>query len=227
MNQIAPLDPNALPKLPLRAEAWLVAFRSGAPTEPLTEDIREAARGVLPAYEQRLMPAGPEAWERFLLPLGMAVRNPPAPQDVRRFSHACATVLETVPATALSPANQRLAARQCQFWPSIADLAALLEPFSRALREDVAALRRMAEAPALIAATSEETPEQRAANAERNRQTIAAMKMELEQREREARPSGARIQPAHIGPQQRIAQYRRKGQHRVADAIAKTHGIEA
>lgn len=226
MNHLAPIDPDALPKLPLRAEAWMLAFRSGAPTEPLTNEIREAARAVLPAYEAKLNSAGPEAWERFLLPLGMAVRNPPTPQDIRRFASVCATVLNTVPLTALSPANQRGAARQFQFWPAVADLASLLEPDSRDLREDVAALRRMAEAPARIAPTVE-TAEDRAANAEKNRATIAALHLQMEQREREARPSGGKTQPSHISAEQRIATYRRLGQHGVADAIAHSHGIEA
>lgn len=226
MNHLATLETDALPTLPLRAEAWMVAFRSGAPTEPLTDEVREAARAALPAYEAKLNSAGPEAWERFLLPLGMAVRNPPAPQDIRRFASVCATVLNTVPLTALTPANQSLAARQFQFWPAIADLAALLEPGSRDLREDVAALRRMAEAPARIAPPVE-SAETRAANAEKNRLTVAALHAEMDQREREARPSGGKTQPNPISPERRIADYRRLGQHAVADAIAKHHGIEA
>jgi hypothetical protein len=223
VNQLAPIDPNALPRLPQAAEAALMRLKGGAESEPLPQHVRDAAQAALPAYEARAQGADAEAWQRFLLPLAMMVRNPPGTDDIRRFAHACAAALQHIPASCLSPANQRAASREFAFWPAAADLAKLLEPDARDIQADVAALRRIAAAPLLAGFRRDvETPEQRAANAEKNRLTVEVLKEEFASRQKAATP----IKPAHIGPEQRIAYHRQRGDHATADASARANGLQ-
>jgi hypothetical protein len=225
MNHIARIDVEALPRMSQVAEATMMRIKGGALTEPLPLHVQDAARRVLPAYEARARPADAETWKRFLLPVAMAVRNPPSADDVRRFAHTCASALSHIPACCLGPANQRAASREFEFWPAVADLAKLLELDAREVQADVAALRRMSEAPLLPAFNREpETLEERAEQAERNQRVIHELKDEATVRERAERPAAA-TKPNHISTAHRIKEYRRMGQHDVADAIARHYGL--
>ena len=197
-------------------------LKGGADSEPLPQHVREAARAALPAYEARARGADAETWQRWLLPLAMMVRNPPHTDDIRRFAHACAAALQHIPACCLTAANQRAASREFAFWPAAADLARLLEPDGVGIQQDLAALRRIAEAPLIASQRVAETPEERAANAEKNRLAVEALKAEFASRQKAATP----IKPAHISPAQRIAYHRQRGDHATANAIARTHGLQ-
>lgn len=68
-------------------------------------------------------------WSRFLRPIAAAVRNPPSEQDFKARVAALAMAMPTATADILAKQwLQAEAMRKCQFWPSVADLAEIIQP---------------------------------------------------------------------------------------------------
>lgn len=68
-------------------------------------------------------------WSRFLRPIAAAVRNPPSEQDFKAKVAALAMAMPTATAEILSKQwLQAEAMKKCQFWPSVADLAEIIQP---------------------------------------------------------------------------------------------------
>lgn len=228
-----------------------IALPSQTISQPLAEAIRDAAKGahadaglnplavwLRPEAEKAharldriLAPSDPAVIVQWIAPLAVLLGSKPGTpkgEELRANVQAQAMVLADLPACCWTAENQRSAGRQFQYWPSPKEITDLVIATARPYQEERLALARLLRIEPRRGSPEErgESPEQKAAHAELNRATVAALKLQMEQREREARPSGGKTQPSHISAHQRIADYRRRGQHAVADAIAKHHGIE-
>jgi hypothetical protein len=65
------------------------------------------------------------AWEAWLRPIAAAVRNTPAPSDVKGRAAALAFTMRGVRATALTPDKARDVIRKAEFFPSVAEIEAV------------------------------------------------------------------------------------------------------
>lgn len=156
MSQVAKMHPGS--GLPALSEpnwtGWMRAtlrdFREPHPdVAPPTvlPVVADEAKRAIPVLEAALKPATADDWRAFLLPLLATVANPPDRAAFETRAAAIATTLNDVPAAALTPNAQREVMRALRFFPGPADLLPLLRPLYAERVADLAALRRIAEAP--------------------------------------------------------------------------------
>ncbi len=145
----------------------MTQYRPPAMSPALREAMEAAVRGAhpeaggnryLPAVQAEasrcaasmaamLQPADAEAWLAFLAPL---VQLPNAPRGAEALARAATTMafaLVDIPAMVLTLDAQRTALASLRFWPAPAELLELLQPAVRPLRQQLRAMRRIAEAP--------------------------------------------------------------------------------
>jgi hypothetical protein len=193
---------------------------------PVASWMRPAAEAEHAALVAALEPAGARVVAAWLAPLLLLVAKAPTGDAARITVRAMADALADLPACCWTPDTLREAARTFKWWPSVAEVAELVQTRSEQLRKERTALSRMLHAPTRRGSPEErgETALERAAHAEANRMAVEALKAELAGKERAARSRAAT--PLVLSPQQRIAFHRAKGQHAVADAIAKANGLD-
>lgn len=175
---------------------------------------------------QALAPSDAATIARWIAPLATLVSRAPEGDALRTRVMAMAHALTDLPTCCWTPETQRQAARSFKFWPSVAEISDLVSPASQPLRMQRAALQRMmfTKPTRGTPEARQETPEERAAHAERNRRAIQEMRDQMAQRESDAK--AARITPVYLTPSQRIAHMRNAGQHATADAIAKANALD-
>ncbi|MBS7811194.1 hypothetical protein [Roseococcus pinisoli] len=228
-----------------------IALPSLKISQPLAEAIRDAAKGAHPEaglnplapslrpeaekaharLNAILAPSDPAVIVQWIAPLAALLGSKPGTpkgEELRINVQAMAMVLADLPACCWTAENQRSAGRQFQYWPSPKEITDVVLGTARPFQEERLALARLLRIEPRRGSPEEraETPEEKAAHAELNRATVQALKDAAAQREREATPSGGKLGPNTISAQQRIATYRRLGQHAVADAIARSNGLE-
>lgn len=64
-------------------------------------------------------------WETWLRPIAAAVRNTPAPNDVKGRAAALAFTMRGIPLAALTPDKARELCRKAEFFPSVAEIEAV------------------------------------------------------------------------------------------------------
>lgn len=226
MSNLPAVAPIAMSQ-PLREAitAWANPHPDLTPA-PISPWLRTQAEEAHQRIVASLQHTDPAVIARWLAPLAVLVARAPQGEDLRVAVRAMASVLNHLPPCCWTPGTQRQAALRFKWWPSVAEIAELVQPEADALRRDRTAIANMLRL-APTRGTPEqrsETPEERAAHAERNRLAVQAMADELA--EKEARARSRSLTPSHLSPAQRIAYLRKAGQHATADAIARANGIE-
>lgn len=217
------------PTTPRPSQALLEAIRqhhAGYTSALVPSHVRDEAQRKLPAMQRALEPADASAWRAFLRPLVASVRNPPPPEAEAAFGATCAAVLRDIPACVLTADAQRDACRRFAFWPAVADLAEWLTPQAAPLRADLAAMRRIAVAPA-PAAPAPMTEEQRE-QASAQLQQLAADLRGQDQQHRPA-PRATQMRPGDLAALYRAdaARLEEQGRGQLADAFrARAQRIE-
>lgn len=151
------------------------AARYGSPPTPALIAEAEAA---VPGFFAALKPIDRDALVAWAEPINAAVRNPQGRQDFLIRVSTWAVSLADVPARCFTPEAQREALRTFQFWPSAADVYALLAPQSAMLKAAAQAVRDIANQPQQAPASHERpapTEDERAGVAAQ----LAALKAEL------------------------------------------------
>lgn len=111
---------------------------------PPTPAMISEARAVVHRFAAALRPPTRDALIAWARPINAAVRNPQGEQDFLIRVSAWAVMLADIPGACLTLESQRDALRLFQFWPSAADVFALLNPEAARLRRVVAALGAIA-----------------------------------------------------------------------------------
>lgn len=181
-------------------------------TSRLSDEAKREARAAAYRFEELLRPATPLAIQAWLTPINIAVRNPQSDGDV--LGVATALSILDLPAAAFTLDAQREGMRTRRFFPSVADVAQLIEPVARRWRAKHAACLNIANGPrqnAKVAPSPWTRPTmEECAHASAQ---VAALKRDLAGR---ANATGGRteqkVQPRHLTPaqlqlacQQRIA----------------------
>lgn len=96
----------------------------------LTLDDQQRARSALESYRQALAQPDvtPETLLVWLAPIAPGVRNPPTDEHLRHFVRSLAFALGETPISVLCEETQREGMRRWQFFPSVAEVMALIEP---------------------------------------------------------------------------------------------------
>lgn len=108
--------------------------------------VMAEAASVADAMESLCAPVTLEALRAWVRPIGAAVRNPPSGEDFAAWGAALVVACGDYAAGAFTAATQREALTTFKFFPSVADIAAVVGPKSMALRRKLAMLRTIAEA---------------------------------------------------------------------------------
>lgn len=152
----------------------VVAIAAAPPV--LTEAQRDEARAAAALYQVTMDPVTAGQVRDWLKPINAGVRNPQGPEDFAVRAAAIAMVCDGMPARLFGVETQRAMLAASQFFPSAADVAAVMQPRADKMRRELEALQSLArERPPAPAPEGYKrvppTPEQMAAN----RATIAAM----------------------------------------------------
>jgi hypothetical protein len=155
LNALTKLTPSLPAELELpQSLRWAVidllnpseAVRS--PFGPWPQALREQAEQLLHEAERMCEPVSLGQISAWLAPITAAVSNPPPADDLRHRIHAIGMAVAEMPCAAFSQAAQRQAMRTWKFWPSAAEVAALIGPKGNELISQREALRRIAKPPA-------------------------------------------------------------------------------
>lgn len=226
MSELVPIPST------VRSQALEAAIRAAMTPHPDLQPVpvpswmRPAAEAEHAALVAALEPAGARVVGAWLAPLLLLVAKAPTGDAALLTVRAMADALADLPACCWTPDTLREAARTWKWWPSVAEVAELVQTRSEQLRKERTALQRMLHAPKRRGSPQErgETALERAAYAETNRLAVEALREELASKERAARRTA--VTPLVVSARQRISFHRAKGQHAVADAIARANGIE-
>ncbi len=131
VQQVLTPDPNAGRRVPA-----------------LSNEMRDWARTCVTEMDRRAAPANVRTVRTWLVPVSIAVRNPPHPEDVAAFSGLLTAVCSDLPGWAFNHRTQRDAVLKFQFWPAIADIRKLLEEEALPMTETARALRELVKAEA-------------------------------------------------------------------------------
>lgn len=171
--------------------------------EPRPEHAEEA-RAVLATLAPTLAPASVALVRQWLLPIAASVRNPPGPAEAEARFLAVATACEDLPGVVFTKAAQRRGFQTWEFWPSAADVRAVVMECGKDALDRLAGLRR-------VASFKPRTPpqpdpelsaEERARQAPAVREIVAGIRAELSA-PRPATPlpaSGADMKPRPVAP---------------------------
>ena len=134
--------------------------------EAMPQD-RDEARRVLPLFEARAAtPISHDRLMTWLRPIAAGVRNPPTPDDHKAFVQAAMIAFKNTPAAAFTVDSLAAVMRGSAFFPSIADIEAVIRPVADRITAEAAALRRIADMRSSnTAASSGEPPEDWSENA--------------------------------------------------------------
>jgi hypothetical protein len=89
--------------------------------------VADEAKALLAIFDQALTPAAPDLVKRWLLPIAAAVANSPTERDFAARAAAIALACVDMPIVAFTARAQREALQTFKFWPSAAEVCALLE----------------------------------------------------------------------------------------------------
>lgn len=228
LPHLSPLVANAVAAVlnPVIGKGMFGGDDPGHRVDPpkLRGDEWQEAQRAADAIDAMLQPVTYPLMLAWLTPINFACRNMQQPDEFSARVSAMTEMLCDLPGAAFT-AEARRRMDSNGFFPSAHDIRQAVEPVAVEWIRTRNALRNLhrtkIEPPVDRVVESEE---ERAVNGEKNRLAIAAMKIQMEERERAARPNAA-TRPNHISPSQRIAFHRSKGQHAVADAIARANGI--
>ena len=125
----APLAPLAA-RLPAVAVRAIEAERDravGVPSAPIKLGQRDVLQGALATLDALAADkVTPEAVWLWVLPLAAAVANPPSEGDMKKRAAVIAGACAELPRAVFNVETQRQAMREFRFWPSVADVHALL-----------------------------------------------------------------------------------------------------
>ncbi len=153
MNALSPLAARSLPAtntVPPRLSPDLgYAVRRlvedpAQPPMPIPPGLRNEALSAMDRFGNLLGQVEPDTVRRWLFPLNAAVRNPLSADDFNTRAAAIAVAVSDLPSCVFTAPSQREALATFQFFPSAADVRALLEPLANELRRPFYALRRIA-----------------------------------------------------------------------------------
>jgi hypothetical protein len=155
-------------------------------------------------------------WENWLRPIAAAVRNTPAPNDIKGRAAALAFTMPSLPASALTPAKARDLCRKAEFFPSVAEIEAV---FAAEWKEQ-ARTRSITSGPARLAPPQQApvTQAQRDAAVQRAQAVVG----ELRANNATARP---KAEAAPLSPAALLAQYEALAAQGNAAAATRAEGI--
>ncbi len=204
-------------------------------TAGVSDAVRQEARGAADRFHALLSPAGPDRIYQWLKAINAGVRNPQ--EDVDLKAVATAVSLLDLPAAAFTQEAQREGLRTWRFFPSVADVAALIEPVARRWQAKRAACLDIANGPrqdAKVAPAAWTRPTmQECAHASAQ---VAALKQSIAERDTLERRSALSVRARPLSPQQLIAGYEAKAKEfpalapgllSRAAALRKQHGLPA
>lgn len=172
----------------------------------ISDAAKEEARAAARRFEALLRPATALEILAWLTPISIAVRNPPPAEDVQGVA-AALSILD-LPAAAFTLDAQREGMRAWRFFPSAADVAALIEPAGRRWRARRAACLDIANGPrreASVAPAAWKRPTmEECAHVSAQ---VAALKQSVAERGTFERRSASGTQAKPLTPQQLIAGY--------------------
>lgn len=119
--------------------------RFGVPT--IAPHLRERAAAYLAEADRAAAPASPGAVAAWLAAVCGAVANPPTEDEYRVRAGAVAAACSDLPGWVFNAETATLAVRRFQWFPSAAEVYALLGEATKAHRDTVRALRAIAAAP--------------------------------------------------------------------------------
>jgi hypothetical protein len=127
------LKPPAMPRVVQAAVEQYLApeVHAGPRVRVLASDLRERMTREAEDIRARSEPASRSLIETWLLPLSMSVVNPPKEKDCIARAWGIAAVAGKIPAWAWNQNALSAAIRKFKFWPSIAELVALVEDLAR------------------------------------------------------------------------------------------------
>lgn len=199
-------EPLRLPDLPPDAARAVWVYRDRRATGRLARDgvpalpghLRRRAALYVAEAEAAGAPAGFDLVLAWLLPLAAAVRNPPSREDAATRAAAIVQACHDLPAWGFNGDTARTAVAKFDWWPSAAEVRALIHEATREGRETVEALRAIAAAP--------EREEPQAMSAEVRCDLAAKLRAAREDVEarasaaERANPSGRPIKASHLAP---------------------------
>ncbi|GAC1601594.1 MAG: hypothetical protein NVS3B2_04640 [Ramlibacter sp.] len=130
---------NLVPLVPVVSrETALVLSRLANPLPGLvlaapvvTSAMVAEARRLLDAHERAFVPIAGPALAAWLEPLSVVLASAPREKALLMFAATAALALDDLPDSVLNQGTQREALRTWRFWPSAADLVALLAPHAQ------------------------------------------------------------------------------------------------
>lgn len=152
MSALSPVAQRSLPAtniVPPRLSpdlGYAVRRMAEDPAQPplaLPPHLRTEALNAADRFANLLVAVEPDTVRRWLLPVNAAVRNPLSADDFNTRAAAIAVAVADLPACVFTAPAQREALATFQFFPSGADVRALLEPQANELRRPLHALRRI------------------------------------------------------------------------------------
>lgn len=160
VNEVSKLDPRGLsPDMPPFNARHPIAFAVLSLTDSMFEGareqekfspaMREAARNALQELEPFERPVTEQVLREWVAPIPLVVRNEKTPEALAGWFSGLLMAVERMPCGAFTRRSQRDAIQTFQFFPSVADICALLQPTVTEIRDRMRALRQIA---------TEETP---------------------------------------------------------------------
>lgn len=199
MNAITPIAPapvvaktSAALAVALENEMLRLAQEPGwrsAPTRQ-SDAVIEEARALLANAGAITRPASADHIARWIEPLNVACRNPQSADDIDGWAEAVAFACQRIPASAFNPDNLRKLMAASQFFPSAADVLAIVQPEADRVHRKLAAARSIAQPP------PEPAPAPAPADPARMLAMAAALKAEAIANDAEARRQGRGSTPA-------------------------------
>lgn len=187
--------------------AYLVANRldrdpiSGSIRPVPTAAARAEARGLLGLFAPLMAPVSREVLRDWLLPLTLAVRNPPSPDGLDARLLAIGTACDDLPAAAFSARTSKLAVQKFLFWPAAADIYEFLRADCAGMLDRVNAVQDIAFAPTQDAVAKSEDPptieEDRTASVAEVARKLGAFRSEIAEPSESPRYAGRPIVKQH------------------------------
>ncbi len=168
-------------------------LKIAAAVRPTSNQVDEARR-VLPEWERALEPVPRHQLRQWLIGLNASVGNMLDSDMFNIRFEAIYTDVANFPEAAFSPESLSAAKRRCEFFPSVAKLFEIIEPFRRDLEHNVSVLRRVSQPPVQRAQNPEyirPPPEQREAILAEFRASMAKARAEAARAISEATPARA------------------------------------
>lgn len=163
--------------------------------------VRDEARSLVAHRQANNPPVTMEAVLKWLTPLVAAVAQPPDEQTYRTRATAVLAACSDLPASAFSSSTSLAAVRKFQWFPSAAEVRALLMEETAPQRQLQRALRVLATQPPADAQTGASEPQNvRKALADKLRGVVAEVEAKAAETERVSAPptQGKPLHPDHL-----------------------------